>query len=122
MGGQSHIHSFDINDFIRQHFGGEEFGFGFNFFNRGNFHSEQTYTIEKEISYYQMICGGEIEVDTPMGEIKLTLPEGSFPGAQLKVRIGKQNNTEVFIRLVLNLKMPTNLSQEQKDKIKELGI
>ena len=115
----SHINGPDLNDFIRQHFE-RNFGFaGHNPF----FNFEQTISTEKEISYYQMICGGEIEIEnTPVGKIKLNLPEHGFPGATFKVRINKDTNSQLFLQVTLNLKMPANLTPEQKEKIKELGI
>lgn len=114
----------DLNDFLRQHF---KFNFGGNPFGNNPFghqqHFQQTFSAEQEISYYQMICGGEIEVqNTPAGTIKITLPQGGFPGAQFNIRIKKEANVEIFLQLVMKLKMPKNLTEEQKEKIKELGI
>lgn len=121
-GKQSNPHA-DMESFMRQHFGGMNFNFsGMHGFN-SNFTQQQIVSVDKEISYYQMICGGEIEIDnTPVGKIKLNLPEGAFPGAVFKVRIKKDGNNEIFLQVKLKLKMLNNLTQEQKDKIKELGI
>ena len=115
----------DIDAFIRQHFNRGRFNFSFDNLGPqfGRAHVQQMISVEKEISYYQMICGGEIEINnTPVGTVKLTLPEGGFPGAQLRVRIKKDGNSEIFLQVILKLKMPEALTQEQKDKIKDLGI
>lgn len=111
----------DMEAFIRQHFGGMNFNFGgihgFNNFN------QQLMSVDKEISYHQMICGGEIEIDnTPVGKIKVNLPAGAFPGASFRVSIRKDASSEILLQITLKLKIPNNLTQEQKDKIKELQI
>lgn len=79
---------------------------------------------EKEISYAQAAMGGEIPVQTVDGEIKIRIPEGTQPGALVRLngrgiphlRGSGRGNHYVKIKVVV----PKKLTKRQKELLEEL--
>lgn len=79
---------------------------------------------EKVISYSQAAMGGEIGVETVDGEIKIRIPEGTQPGALIRlngrgiqhVRGGGRGSHYVKIKLIV----PKKLTKRQKELLEEL--
>lgn len=110
-------------------FGGAGFnpfdGFSFSFGGpQGHVFSQQIISINVEMSIQQMFLGGELETDSPAGKIKFTLPPMTAPGRIFPVRVNQNNNPnqQLIIQVKLSLKLPKELTEEQKKKIQELGI
>ena len=81
--------------------------------------------LEQEISYAQAALGAEIEVPTLDGKVKLTVPEGTQPGAVFRMK-GKgipylrgsgRGDQFVSIKLVV----PRNLSGSQKELLRQFA-
>ncbi len=104
-------------------------GFSFSFggpggVNMNNVFSQQIISINVEMSIQQMLLGGELETDSPAGKIKFTIPPMTPPGRMFPVRVNQNNNPnqQLIIQVKVNLKMPKELTEEQKKKIQELGL
>ena len=79
-------------------------------------------TLERElnINLFQACLGGKVEILDPGGKgVVITIPEGTQPGCRLKLSGMGLANADMFIRL--NVQIPKNLSQSQKDEIAKLG-
>lgn len=81
--------------------------------------------LEQEISYAQAALGAEIEVPTLDGKVKLTIPEGTQPGAVFRLR-GKgipylrgSGRGDQFISV--NVAVPKNLSSSQKELLRQFA-
>ena len=81
--------------------------------------------LEQEISYAQAALGAEIEVPTLDGKVKLTIPEGTQPGAVFRLR-GKgipylrgSGRGDQFISV--NVSVPKNLTSSQKELLRQFA-
>ena len=75
-----------------------------------------------DISFAQAALGAEIEVPTLDGKVKLTIPEGTQPGAVFRLR-GKgipylRGNGRGDQYVTVNIAVPKNLSGAQKDALR----
>jgi DnaJ-class molecular chaperone len=98
---------------------------GFRFsFGGGNqhFHSTQMINHTLTIDLVKALEGGEIETDIPqLGKrIKFELPPDINNGSSYKIRVGGDNNTDIFLQLTINVELPRRLSKEKIEKIKDL--
>lgn len=79
-----------------------------------------------EISFSQAVLGDKIEIPTLDGNIKLKIPEGTQSGKVFRLsnrgitRLRGGGRGDMLVEVIV--KTPTNLSREQKKKLKELGI
>jgi len=89
--------------------------------------SRENYDIktQKRINLTQAILGDKVEVETPTGNIKLKIPEGTQSGKEFRLK-GKGiphlrgfGKGDLIVKVVV--KIPENLSGKQKRLIKELG-
>ncbi len=75
--------------------------------------------IDQEVSFPEAAMGAEIEVPTLFGAAKLTIPQGTQPGTDFKLkgagldRIDSRGKGDLFVRV--HLKVPKKLSAEQKE-------
>jgi len=81
--------------------------------------------LEQEISYAQATLGSEVEVPTLDGKVKLTIPEGTQPGAVFRLR-GKgipylrgSGRGDQFV--TVNIKVPKNLTGSQKELLRQFA-
>ena len=81
--------------------------------------------LEQEISYAQAALGSEVEVPTLDGKVKLTIPEGTQPGAVFRMR-GKGipylrggGRGDQFV--TVNIKVPKNLTSSQKELLRQFA-
>ncbi len=81
--------------------------------------------LDQEITYAQAVLGAEIEVPTLDGKVKLTIPEGTQPGAVFRLR-GKgipylrgSGRGDQFI--TVTLAVPKNLTGSQKELLKQFA-
>ena len=81
--------------------------------------------LEQEISYAQAVLGAEIEVPTIDGNVKLTIPEGTQPGAVFRLK-GKgipylrgSGRGDQFI--TVKIKVPRNLTSTQKELLHQFA-
>ena len=79
--------------------------------------------LEQELSFAQAALGAEIEVPTLDGKVKLTIPEGTQPGAVFRLR-GKGipflrggGRGDQFISVTIAV--PKSMTGSQKDKLRE---
>ena len=81
--------------------------------------------IEQEISFPEAAMGAEIEVPTLFGTAKLTIPPGTQPGTDFKLkgagldRIDSRGKGDQFVRV--HLKVPKKLSSEQRELLKKFS-
>jgi len=81
--------------------------------------------MEQEISYAQAALGAEVEVPTLDGKVKLTIPEGTQPGAVFRMRGrgipalrgGGRGDQFVSVKLAV----PRNLSASQKELLRQFA-
>jgi len=81
--------------------------------------------LEQEISYAQAALGAEIEVPTLDGKVKLTIPEGTQPGAVFRLK-GKgipflrgSGRGDQFVSVLV--KVPKNLTGSQKELLRQFA-
>ena len=81
--------------------------------------------LEQEISYAQATLGAEGEVPTLDGKVKLTIPEGTQPGAVFRMR-GKGipylrggGRGDQFV--TVSIKVPKNLTGSQKELLRQFA-
>ena len=81
--------------------------------------------LEQEISYAQAALGAEVEVPTLDGKVKLTIPEGTQPGAVFRLR-GKgipylrgSGRGDQFVSVTV--KVPKNLTSSQKELLRQFA-
>jgi molecular chaperone DnaJ len=81
--------------------------------------------LEQEISFTQAALGAEVEVPTLDGKVKLTIPEGTQPGAVFRMR-GKgipylrgSGRGDQFV--TVTVKVPKNLSGSQKELLRQFA-
>ena len=81
--------------------------------------------LEQEISYAQAVLGAEIEVPTLDGKVKLTIPEGTQPGAVFRLR-GKgipylrgSGRGDQFVSITMAV--PKNLTSSQKELLRQFA-
>ena len=81
--------------------------------------------LEQEISYAQAVLGAEVEVPTLDGKVKLTIPEGTQPGAVFRLR-GKgipylrgSGRGDQFVSVTV--KVPKNLTGSQKELLRQFA-
>ena len=66
--------------------------------------------------------GGKVRVPTLTGKINLTIPQGSQPGAQLRLRgqgIVDSAGRRGDLRVLVQIEIPKSLTREQKDLLNE---
>lgn len=80
--------------------------------------------VEVKIPYPILILGGEVEVPTVEGNIKLRIPSGSPVGSMIRLRghgvphVNGRGTGSLYVRFSIDI--PTKLSSEQKRLIEEL--
>ena len=81
--------------------------------------------LEQEISFAQATLGADIEIPTLDGKVKLTIPEGTQPGAVFRLK-GKgipylrgSGRGDQFI--TVNVAVPRNLSGSQKELLRQFA-
>ena len=81
--------------------------------------------LEQEISYAQAVLGADVEVPTLDGKVKLTIPEGTQPGAVFRLR-GKgipflrgSGRGDQFVSVTV--KVPKNLTASQKELLRQFA-
>lgn len=80
---------------------------------------------EVPISFTDATLGGEVEVPTLTGKVKINLPSGSQQGSVFQVQgLGMpnvQNDKFGNMKVKLKIKIPTNLNDSQRAKLKEFA-
>ena len=80
---------------------------------------------EVPITYAQAVLGAEIEVPTLDGKVKYTVPEGTQTGTVFRLRgkgipvLNAKTRGDQFVRV--NIEVPKNLTQKQKDLLKNFA-
>ena len=81
--------------------------------------------LEQEISYAQAALGAEVEVPTLDGKVKLSIPEGTQPGAVFRLR-GKgipylrgSGRGDQFV--TVTIRVPKNLTGSQKELLRQFA-
>ncbi|MBQ7692458.1 MAG: molecular chaperone DnaJ [Oscillospiraceae bacterium] len=81
--------------------------------------------LEQEISYAQAALGAEVEVPTLDGKVKLTIPEGTQPGAVFRLRgrgipyLRGSGRGDQFV--TVTVKVPKNLTGSQKELLRQFA-
>lgn len=82
--------------------------------------------VSVDVPLYTAVLGGEISINTLSGQIKLNIPPESQQGKKLKLKglgmpIYKSPKKYGDLYAILNIKLPTKLSDEEKDLFKKLS-
>ena len=90
--------------------------------NGGGFSFTNVVSSNVNIPLIKSIIGGEIEIQSPFGTIRFNLPPGTQSNTTFKIRIqNKENkNQQTILQLTVNVEIPNNLTDEQKEKLKEI--
>ena len=76
------------------------------------------------ISFTTAVLGGEVEVPTLSGTAKLTIPEGTQPGATFKMRdqgvVRPRTTQKGDMYVKVNVEVPKRLTQEQRELFEKL--
>jgi molecular chaperone DnaJ len=81
--------------------------------------------VEHEVSFPEAAMGAEIEVPTLLGSAKLTIPAGTQPGTDFKLkgagldRVDSRGKGDQFVRV--SLKVPKKLSKEQMELLSKFA-
>jgi curved DNA-binding protein len=79
---------------------------------------------ERTIDCFQAVLGCDIDIETPRGKtIRLTIPVGTQNATQFGITdegINRPNNTRGKLIVKINVKIPTALTSEQLDLIKQI--
>ncbi len=81
--------------------------------------------LEQDISYAQAALGAEVEVPTLDGKVKLTIPEGTQPGAVFRLRgrgipyLRGSGRGDQFV--TVSIKVPRNLTGSQKELLRQFA-
>ncbi len=95
--------------------------------NSTNFKREgNTLHIEVNLDLFTAVLGGEIMIDTFSSKVKLIIPEGTQNGSKVKLKgkgmpIYKKEGEFGDLIVTYNIKIPTNLSEKQKELFKEIA-
>jgi DnaJ-class molecular chaperone len=65
-----------------------------------------------EISIPEAVLGGRVEVPTPKGAVRLTVPPGSSSGTRLRLKGRGPNGGDIFV--VLRIVVPRTLDEESR--------
>ncbi|GGE53195.1 curved DNA-binding protein [Pedobacter psychrotolerans] len=82
--------------------------------------------IQEEIDLYTAVLGGEKIVETLNGKVKLKIPEGTQPDSTLRLKgkgfpVYKKADQFGDLYIKWQVKLPTNLNQEQKELFEKLS-
>ena len=82
--------------------------------------------LEREISFPLAALGGVVSVPTLDGEVELTVPAGTQPGAVLRLRnkgmprLRGKGRGDMLVQL--NVRVPTRLSPEERELLAQLEV
>ena len=72
-----------------------------------------------EISVVEALLGGRVEVDTPTGRVRVTIPAGSSGGARLRLRGRGSDGSDHHV--VIRVVVPKNLDEESRQLIERFA-
>ena len=75
------------------------------------------------VPFTRAALGGKVRVPTLTGQINLTIPQGSQPGSQFRLRgqgIVDSAGRKGDLRVMVQVEIPKSLTRKQKDLLKEL--
>lgn len=80
----------------------------------------------REIDLYTAMLGGEVTLDTLNGMVMVNVPPETQPGSKVRLKGRgfpryKQGNSFGDLYVTWGVRIPTNLSQKEKDLLKELS-
>lgn len=82
---------------------------------------------EKFLPFSTLVLGGEVEIETVNGPVRLKIPQGTPPGSEFRIKgkgmKSRYSQGDHYVRI--SLTVPKNLSKEQKewlDRLKTLGL
>ncbi|MCB0634073.1 MAG: J domain-containing protein [Saprospiraceae bacterium] len=80
---------------------------------------------EKEIDLYTAVLGGQLSIPTMSGQVNMRIPEGTNPGATLRLKgkgMPKSGKHDQYGDLLVKIKvqMPKNLSEAERKGFEEL--
>ena len=86
---------------------------------------DDTLRVEQPIDFFTALLGGEVVVATIDQEVKLTIPPGTDSGKTFRLKglgMPKLNHSKKRgdLYVTLQIRVPKNLSEEQKGKFKDL--
>jgi curved DNA-binding protein len=78
------------------------------------------------IDLYTALLGGETTIDTLSGKVKLTVKPGTQPGTKIRLKgkgfpVYKHDNESGDLYITYDIKLPTNLTEQQKALFTELS-
>ena len=82
--------------------------------------------VDEEIDLYTALLGGERVVETMSGKVKLTVAPETQNGTKVRLKgkgfpVYKQDNTFGDLYITWQVKLPTNLTDEQKELVRKLS-
>ena len=85
---------------------------------------EKTYA-DTTLDLYTGVLGGDVQIDTFNGKVKLKVPPGTQSGTKVKLRgkgfpVYKKENEFGDLYVTYQIKLPTNLSVKETELFNEL--
>jgi len=82
--------------------------------------------VDEEIDLYTAVLGGEKIIETLDGKVRVTVPAGTQNGAKIRLKgkgfpVYKQEGTFGDLYVQWQVKLPTNLTEEQKELFRKLA-
>ncbi len=82
--------------------------------------------VNSTIDLYQAILGGETTIETLTGKVKLSISPGTQPGSKIRLKgkgvpVYKKEGEAGDLYVTYSIKLPTNLSEKQKELFTELS-
>ncbi len=117
-----------FSDFFKQMFGGGGFnrGAGRQGGCGGGCHTEPSVTnTQITIGLTLALLGGEIKLKLPEGAVRLKIKPGTQPGTKMRLagKGGKRaDGTVKDLILTIQVKLPTSLTPEQQQQVRELNL
>lgn len=71
------------------------------------------------ISLVEALLGGRVDVDTPGGRVRITVPAGSSSGTRMRLRGRGEQGTDLFVRL--RIVVPRTLDDESRELIERFA-
>jgi curved DNA-binding protein len=80
----------------------------------------------QDIDLYTALLGGEVTVDTLSGKLKLKIKPETQNGTKVRLKekgfpVYKEEGKFGDLYVTLNVKLPTNLTEQQKELFKQLS-
>ncbi|MCA9567807.1 MAG: hypothetical protein KC656_08185, partial [Myxococcales bacterium] len=76
-------------------------------------------TLLLEISVVEALLGGRVELDTPAGKVRLTIPPGTSGGTRMRLKGKGTGGEDLYVEI--RIRVPRSLDDESRRLIEEFA-